>query len=63
MAMVQIVYTWPEGGTLHTTIKAKVTTPEALTAMVIDAKRLWHEAMVEMRADDLAHGEVAVPDS
>ena len=59
MAMVQIAYTWPEGGTLSVALEQKITTPEALTAMVIDAKRLWHEAMVEMRADDLAHGEAA----
>lgn len=59
MATVQVTYVWPEGGNLSVAIEQKVTTPEALTALVIDAKRLWHDAMVEMRADDLAHGDVA----
>ena len=59
MATVQVAYTWTTGEMLSVAIEQKVTTPEALTSMVLDAKRLWHEAMVEMRADDLAHGEAA----
>ena len=59
MARVKISYLWPEGCALSVEIKAKVNNPEALTSMRIEAKRLWHEAMVEMRADDLAHGEAA----
>ena len=63
MASVKVTYTWPGGCALKVSIRAKVNNPEALTAMRIEAKRLWHEAMVEMRADDLAHGEVAAPDA
>ena len=59
MATVQVAYTWVNGEMLSVAIEQKVTTPEALTSMVLDAKRLWHEAMAEMRADDLAYGDVA----
>lgn len=53
MAAVQVVYTWPEGGTLSVLVRAKVRNPEALADMRIEAKRLWHEALMEMRADEV----------
>ena len=60
MAVVKVTYTWPGGGTLTVSTRAKVTTPEALTDMRIETKRLWHEALAELESVD---GQAAVPDA
>ena len=57
MAVVQVQYTWPGGGTLTVAVHAKVNNPEALTQVRIEAKRLWHEALIELEdADTQADG-------
>jgi hypothetical protein len=61
MATVQVVYTWPGGGQLVTTVRASAKNVEALADMRIEAKRLFAESLASLVAVD-AIDEQAVPD-
>jgi hypothetical protein len=60
MATVQVVYIWPGGGQLVTTVRASAKNVEALADMRIEAKRLFAESLASLVAVDV---EAAAPDA
>jgi hypothetical protein len=57
MALIQLSYTWPEGGSFAVTVSAKARNVEALADMRIEAERLWTKGLAEPDKIDGA-GEV-----
>jgi hypothetical protein len=58
MALVQLSYTWPEGGSFAVTIQAKANNVEALADMRIEAERLWVKGLAELDKAPAADGLV-----
>ena len=45
MATVQVTHTWEDGSQTCVVLQAKVRTPEALTMLRLEAKRVWADTI------------------